>query len=431
MTPKPIPLRRDMTLLPLSAARYRTNRLTALLAVPLRESTAAGIAILPDLLSRRTRRYPTEAALCEKLDMLYGASLACGTFRAGAWQVLQVSIEYLQARLTPDRTDLTDECVELLLDTLTAPLLDEDGAFYPEDFAREQRCLQERLRSRLNDKRLYARRRAMALLCPGEPYAVDPLGTPETVAALTPAAAAEAYRRLLCGARIRLLYQGDANVDALIRRIEHRFAALPERRGAQPMPGPVFTLKQSEETEHMDIDQAKLVLGFRIAATEPDGPVYAARLMNALLGGGPTSLLFTHVREERGLCYYCHSAYSALSGTLLIDSGIDPAAADTAKAEILRQLEAIRQGQFSDGELEAARRALIQQFATADGSTAAREEHYGTQLLFDRCITPEQYGAALREITRDEVCRVARSVHFDTTYLLCPKERPQGGEVTG
>ena len=70
MTPKPIPMRRDMTLLPLSAARYRTNRLTALLAVPLRESTAAGIAILPDLLSRRTRRYPTEAALCEKLDML-------------------------------------------------------------------------------------------------------------------------------------------------------------------------------------------------------------------------------------------------------------------------------------------------------------------------------------------------------------------------
>ena len=420
MQPTLIPLRHDMALLPLSAQRYRTNRLTGIFAVPLLPSTAAAYAVLPGLLTRRTRRYPTVTAMERQLGSLYGAAFIGQTYRMGQWQVLQFTVDFLKAEYTLGQEDLTGACTDLLLDGLFDPAM-EGGVFRPADVAQEQRCLMERLQAELNNKRLYARRRCEELLCPDQPYSTNPNGTAETVAALTPAEAAEAWQRLLSSARIRWIYQGDGDVSALAKKLERRFDTLALRRAVQLDTDTSFTLKQSERTDEMPLQQAKLVLGFRIAAAEPDGQVAAARLMNALLGGGPASLLFRHVREEQSLCYYCVSTYDRLAGVMLVDSGVDAADAERTKNEILRQLEAIRQGQFSEEELEAARRSLIQQFASAEESTASLDGFYISQTLYDRYVTPEQVGSSLLAVTREDVCRVAKLVHFDTTYLLRPK----------
>lgn len=419
MQPHIIPLKHDMTLIHLSGEHYRTSRLTAVLSVPLADSTAAQYAILPGLLTHASRRYPTVAALTERLDDLYGAAVRAGVERIGEWQTLTFSVRFLRAQYTLGGEDLTADCAELLLDLLFDPLL-EDGAFTKKDFAREQRCLLERLQSDINNKRLYARGQCEKLLCPDEAYSVNPGGTPDTVAALAPTAAAAAREQLLAGARIHWIYQGDESSDSLTRAIEARFAQLPYRRAAQATVDNTYVMKQSEKTEEMPLRQAKLVLGFRIAATEPNGDVMAARLMNTLWGGSPSSLLFRHVREEQSLCYYCSSSYDRFHGVILVDSGIEAADAERTRDEVLKQLDAIREGNFSDDELEAARRSLIQRFTAMNETPADREVFYIGQTLYDRYITPEQTVSALLAVTREDIIRVAKLVHFDSTYLLRP-----------
>ena len=420
MQPIPTPLRYEQTLLTLPRRDYRTARLTGVFAVPLQASTAADYAILPGLLTRSSRRHPTLTALNRRLDSLYGATVSGSSEQIGGWQILRFSVSYLQQKYTLSREDLTGECTALLLEMLFDPAL-ENGAFREEDFRQEQRCLLERLQSEVNNKRLYARQQCVRLLCPDHPYSVDPDGTPETVQALTPAAAAAAWKRLLNTARVHWLYQGDGDTDRLAGQLEHTFAALPERRAVHREDDPSFTLKESTLTESMNLKQAKLVLGFRIAAAEPDGPVNAARLMNTLFGGCASSLLFKHVREEKSLCYYCSSTYDRFRSLLLVDSGVETANARQTKEEVLRQLEALRQGQFSDTELEAARSSLIQTFVSMNETPATRETFYLSQTVYDTYKTPEQTARELRAITREDICRVARLVHLDTTYLLCPR----------
>ncbi len=420
MQPQIIPLKHDMTLIRLDGDHYRTGRLTAVLSVPLAESTAASYAILPGLLTHSSRRYPTVAALAERLDDLYGAAVRASVERIGSWQTLTFSVRFLRPQYTLNKEELTADCAELLLDLLFDPLL-KDGTFTEQDFAREQRCLLERLQSDINNKRLYARQQCEKLLCPNQAYSVNPGGTPDTVNALTPAAATAAREQLLSGARIHWIYQGDEQPDTLIRAIESRFATLPYRRAAQPTVDNTYVMKQSEKTEEMPLKQAKLVLGFRIAACEPDGDVAAARLMNTLWGGSPSSLLFRHVREEQSLCYYCSSSYDRFQGVILVDSGIEAADAERTRTEVLRQLDAIREGNFSDEELEAARRTLIQRFIAMNETPADREVWLIGQTLYDRYTTPEQTVSALLEVTREDIVRVAKLVHFDSTYLLKPK----------
>lgn len=419
MQPHILPLKHDMTLIHLSGEHYRTGRLTAVLSVPLAESTAAEYAVLPGLLTHSSRRYPTVAALTERLDDLYGAAVRAGVERIGQWQTLTFSIRFLREQYTFNEEDLTADCAELLLDLLFDPLL-ENGEFTEQDFAREQRCLLERLQSDINNKRLYARRQCEKLLCPDDAYSVNPGGTVETIAALTPATAAAARERLLSAARIHWIYQGDEDPDALIRAIEARFATLPYRRAAKPTADTTYVMKQSELTEEMPLKQAKLVLGFRVAATEPDGDVMAARLMNTLWGGSASSLLFRHVREEQSLCYYCSSSYDRFQGVILVDSGIEAADAERTRDEVLKQLDAIREGNFSDDELEAARRSLVQRFAAMNETPADREAFYVGQTIIDRTTTPEQTVSDLLAVTREDIVRVAKLVHFDSTYLLRP-----------
>lgn len=419
MQPSIIPLKHDMTLIHLSGEYYRTGRLTAVLSVPLAESTAAGYAILPGLLTHSSRRYPSVAALTERLDDLYGAAVRAGVERIGEWQTLTFSVRFLREQYTFDGEDLTADCAELLLDLLFDPLL-KDGAFTDKDFAREQRCLLERLQSDINNKRLCARRQCEKLLCPDDAYSVNPNGTAETVTALTPATAAAAREQLLAGARIHWIYQGDERPDALIRAIETRFATLAHRRAAQPSADATYVMKQSELTEEMPLKQAKLVLGFRIAASEPTGDVMAARLMNTLWGGSPSSLLFRHVREEQSLCYYCASSYDRFQGVILVDSGVEANNAERTRDEVLKQLDAIRDGNFSDDELEAARRSLVQRFTAMNETPADRETWTIGQTIYDRYFTPEQAVSELLAVTREDIVRMAKLVHFDSTYLLRP-----------
>ena len=419
--PYPMELPHNMTLLHLSEQSFRTDRLTGVFAVPLHRETAAEYAILPSLLTRSCGKYPTLAQFSRRLDELYGATVQGEIFRLGGWQLLAFSISYLNRRYTLDGSDLTAQCTQLLLDMLFDPAL-EEGAFPADVFAQEKRCLLERLQGEVNNKRLYARQRCEELLCPDHPFSYNPNGTEETVNALTPASAEAARQRMLAEANIHWLYQSADDTAALTRELDARFATLPQRSKATVHADASFAMKQSEQTEQMQVSQAKLVLGFRIAATEPDGDIVAAQLMNTLWGGCATSLLFTHVREEKSLCYYCASTYDRYAGIILVDSGIQPKDADAAREGILEQLDAIREGNFSDDELEAARRCLIQRYNSACDNADNLENFYIGQTIYDNYLTPDQMRAKALEVTRDDVCRAARLTHFDSLYMLMPNE---------
>ena len=420
MRPYPTELPHKMTLLHLSEQSFRTDRLTGVFALPLQQDTAAEYAILPSLLTRSCAAYPTLAQFSRRLDELYGATVQGEIFRLGGWQLVAFSISYLNRRYTLDGSDLTAACTNLLLDMLFDPALD-NGAFPADVFAQEQRCLLERLQGEVNNKRLYARQRCEELLCPDHPFSYNPNGTEETVKALTPATAEAARKRMLAEANIHWLYQSADNTDALTRELDARFATLGERVVSTVHADATFAMKESELTETMQVSQAKLVLGFRIAVTEPDGDIVAAQLMNTLWGGCATSLLFTHVREEKSLCYYCASSYDRYAGIILVDSGIQAKDADAAREEILKQLDAIREGNFSDEELESARRCLIQRYNSACDNADNLENFYIGQTIYDNYLTPDQMRAKALEVTREDVCRAARLTHFDSLYMLMPE----------
>ena len=85
-----IPICDGVTFHSIGEKRFKTGRLTAAMLLPLSAETASANAVLPYLLRRSCRRYPTFRALNEKLSSLYGASLQAQVYKLGGrfrcWQ---------------------------------------------------------------------------------------------------------------------------------------------------------------------------------------------------------------------------------------------------------------------------------------------------------------------------------------------------------
>lgn len=412
----------DMALLNPTAPQGRNARLAAVLFLPMERETLENYIILPGLLSECCRAYPDKVAFQRKLNQLYGASVTCKTINLGGYLMLTFSVGFLRPAFIPDHCDLTREATDLLLDMLTDPLL-EDGGFPADSIEQNQRVLLESIRSQQNNKRMYARDKATDLLYAGDPRGMDVLGDEDRIRAITPRSAELARQMMLKVAKIRWIAQGIDDLDTLEQTINARFAALPPRAVAVSPVAPPYRVNKAAVTEEMAMKQTKLVMGFVIDATEPaDDRVMAARVMNALWGGCATSLLFRHVREEQSLCYYCLSTYNRCSGGLLVDSGIKAEDAEKVQEEVLKQLRRLQEGDFTDEELEDARRHLIQQFISADETADSRESWYSSQTLFDCYHSPEEAGRQLAQVTREDVCRVAQTVQPAVVYCLKPKE---------
>lgn len=401
--------------------RFKTSQLTVALLMPLQKETVETYALLPRLLIRGCAAYPDFTALHRRLNQLYGAAVTGDVARIGETQALILTAECTSDRYAISGEQLTAACGELLCEMLFRPAL-ENGMFRAEDVETERRCLAEEVRAEINEKRWYARRRAERLLCPDEAYGIGRYGDAAVIESLTPEAVTAAWKRVLQEASVQLILQSDCALPDVEQALCREFAAVSGRKPTACHTDTATCLPEfRRQVERMEVGQSKMVLGFRAGCAEPEAGVNATRLMNALLGGTATSLLFKNVREKLSLCYYCSSAYDRIKGVLFVQSGVDEANAERAEVEILAQLEAIRRGEFTDEELEAARRSVVQSFEAVNDSQSARSAWYVSQAALVQPASPEQTRDAIQAVTRDEVIAAAKRVRYECAYLLAQK----------
>ncbi|MEG2175036.1 MAG: insulinase family protein [Oscillospiraceae bacterium] len=399
--------------------KFKHNRLSVNLIVPMAHETVTENALLPQLLRRGCQSFPDFTQLNRRLDELYGASLVADVNKVGANQIITLGITAIDSRFTLEGEALSAECAALLRDVLLSPLL-EDGAFPAQDVALEKQNLIDTIEAQINDKRGYAVLRCRQLMGGDDPCALLRYGRAEAVPAITPSSAANAYHRLIDKAAIELMFTGPGDGRDALQVLK---GAFQPRTASFSSPAIVSAAECVRETiEQMDIAQCKLVMGFR---TGPRGNLHtqaAFRLMTALFGGTPISKLFLNVRERLGLCYYCAARYDRASATLLVDSGVECQNIDKARTEILRQLEEIQEGHFDDDTLEDTRLQMKNSLRTVGDSASALEDWYLGRLITGDMASPTEDMALLETIDRKAVIAAARAVTLDTVYLLKGKE---------
>ena len=398
--------------------KFKTMRISAHLIVPMSRQTAAENALLPFLLSRASREYPDFTKLGQRLAELYGASLNADVQKLGDLQVLSLSASGIADRYALEGEAISGELANLLCSILFDPPL-VDGLFPEDGFEQEKRQTMELIDSEYSDKRTYARQRCEAIMCADEPYGVNRYGGKEDIARVERPALTAAWKRLLDTAKIELMVLGDCDPAPVYEGFRAAFETLGSRKTAYCMTKVVRSAeKVNTVTEKMDVAQGKLVMGFRTGTATPDEEVPATRLMAALFGGTPNSKLFLNVREKLSLCYYCSASYNSMKGIMLVQSGVEVKNMERAKEEILRQLDEVKQGNFDESEVEAAKMSLCNSYRTLSDSLGGLENWYLSQTFASHSQQPEEAAAQINAVTRQEIIDAANRVTLDTVYCL-------------
>ena len=397
--------------------RFKQGCLSFQLLRQMTAEEAAYNALLSAVLLRGTNRHPNLRAITHRLDELYGATVSTLVRRVGDYQTTGVYCGFMDDRFALEGDQVLASMVSFLEEILMdSPL--EDGGFLPAFVESEKKNLIATIESQLNDKRVYASGQLLKIMCTGDTFGLPRLGETSQVAAIDGKGLYAHYRKILRESPIHIFYVGSAEGSYVAQLLKPIFAKL-DRDPIQLLPQTAFhPCEGRDEVETMAVSQGKLCMGFTTPITNRDKEFPAMQLMNTILGAGMTSKLFMNVREKLSLCYDISSSYHGSKGILSVAAGIDCGKVEQVREEILRQLQAICDGDFTEEELHAAKQAICTSLQTTHDSTGSIESYYSTTALSGLGMTPAEYIRAVEQVSAKEVAALFKTVKLHTVYFL-------------
>lgn len=403
----------------LRSDKFKTEYFDWNILLPLREETASFAALLPQVLSRGSARYPSMRELTKRRDFLYSTEISSRVIKRGETQILGFTADFLRDEFIPDGTSLIGEVFDLLRETVLNPLVC-DGSFRADYVESEKKNLIDAIRSLINNKNLYAKTQCLRAMCADSAFAVSEIGSEERVNEIDGKTLYAFYRNLFKTAAMELYYVGNAREETIVEKATALVAGI--ERNYVPLPKTVPFVRTRTDvqtlTEEMDVVQGKLCIGFSTNHTIRDNDYTAFMLFNELYGGSPTAKLFENVREKLSLCYYCSSAPEAHKGILTVSAGIENENRDKALAEIFEQLRLTANGQISEEELSSAKKSLIQSYRRLDDDNAGLALWYLSRRIAESEKTPDDIIREIDSVTVEQIAACAADVKADTVFFL-------------
>ena len=398
--------------------RYKKNLISVAFSTQLSEDTATENVIVPVLLTKCNSKLPTYKAFNNKMSRLYASGIGGTAGRQYDLQTISFGAYYLDDIYALSGEKMTGIMTDILIDCLTSPVT-ENGVFSEKFVELEKKTVIDNIETAINDKRSYAIERAMKTICKGEPASVCSYGTVEKAKLITPDSAYKAYCRMLETMPCEIICTGCSDFDG----VAEKFAAAFEKAGRHDIENTTIALSrvktQTEEvTERLTVNQSKLVLGFKSHSDDDAALV----LLQKIFGGTTSSKLFRNVREKMSLCYYCSAARNDLKGIMLVNSGVENENIEKTKEAVIDQLEEIKNGNFTNEDINFAEMAIKNDFKSVADSAGNVSNWYFDCIRKNDIVTPEEKLGRYLGVSKERIIAAAKSMVLDSVYVLTGNE---------
>ena len=301
------------------------------------------------------------------------------------------------------------------LDLLADLILNPD--FLPEEIDRERAVILEEVNATQDDPEYVARNAFMRTLWKDDPISLPIGGTPETLGSFTRDTLVRYAKDHFTGWNMVFVAAGNLQHDDLVEKVERCFGRAP---AGTPLLRAAFPRSFSGSTlVDRPTEQVQMVLGFP-APSITDARYYIAHLAAMLLGGGPSSLLFQFIREERGLAYAVAADFMPYQNTgyFSVYTGASRTRIAPVLDLVLQQLHSMKTEPISPGDLRRVKDLLISNQVIGMETSASRANELGSQLLaLGHPVSLEERQARIEGVTKDQVMLLANAL-FDPTRLV-------------
>jgi zinc protease len=216
---------------------------------------------------------------------------------------------------------------------------------------------------------------------------------------------------------------GDVNEKEIIALLQEYFKGW--KRSDQPLPAsvpPPVIEKTVVRKIDKNITQANIEMGnIGISRENPD--FYAVMIMNYILGGGGfSSRLMDNIRDNKGLAYDVHSAFSARKepGAFSVSIQTKNESANEVIAETLKEIRRIQEETVSDKELADAQAYFTGSFPLKMDTYAKIAGILTSIEIYNLGLDyPQKYPALINAVTKEDIKRVAKKyLHPDSLVIV-------------
>lgn len=266
-------------------------------------------------------------------------------------------------------------------------------------------------------------------LWPGHPYGYSILGTPETVGALGAQDLRALHDAAYYPGNCVIAAAGGVDHDRLLDALAREgWLEANGSGGPRPAVTPTAAARGVERSEIRESAQTHIVFGTDTFPLRDPRRFALAILVNAF-GGGMSSRLFQHVREELGLAYaiFAFKQFYHSTGQLGVYVGTQPATADRAAEAIRREYDRLAREGLPPAELQDGKQQLKGQIVLSLESPGARMQRLaGFELHGDRYRSLGELLAEIDGVTPDAVNAVAAEF-FPTERQAVVRLGPEEG----
>lgn len=413
-------IKQGITLHKINTNKFKTNLIAVFLTTDINRENVTKNALISSILRRGTKKLQSQEEISKKLEEMYGAGFDCGLDKTGDNQVLKFYIETINDNFLPNNSDnMLQQSIENILDIVFNPYL-ENGIFKEEYLTQEKNNIKQLIEGKIDNKSRYALDRCIEEMYKDEKYGLYKYGYVEDLEKITAKDLYNYYLELISNCKIDVFVSGiiDDTLDELIKNNEN-IQKLKERQAI--FNKPELTEKQAidekEVIENMDITQGKLILGLDVNLQDEDLK-YNALLYNSVLGGSANSKLFQNVREKANLAYVASSSYVRFKNNIFIKCGIEIDNYEKALEIIRKQLEDMKNGDFSEDDIQNCKKGIIASIKTIDDEQDTQITFCFGQELSNKSISIDEYIEGVENVKKEDIVNVAKNVAINTIYFL-------------
>lgn len=413
-------LKQGIKLHTIKTDKFKTNLVAIFLTTKLERQTVTKNALISSVLRRGSKNMPTQEQMSKELEEMYGASFDCGLDKTGDNQVLKFYIETVNNNFLPENSkNMLQEAINKLIEIVFNPYIENNG-FKKEYIEQEKNNIKQIIEGKIDNKARFAIDRCIEEMYKNEPFGLYKYGYVEDLENINENELYKYYQTLINTCKIDIFLSGivDEQISKEIKENES-IKMLVERT-------PDYILPQIEEkkvekenivTESMEVTQGKLVIGLDIQIDD-EKLKYDALLYNSILGGTANSKMFQNVRERAHLAYVASSSYLRYKNNIFINCGIEIGNYEKTLELIRKQIEDMKQGDFTEEEIENAKKSIIDTIKTIDDEQDTGITYYFGQELSQNKVSLEQYIKYVEQINKQDIINIANKVNINTIYFL-------------
>ncbi|MDD9138461.1 insulinase family protein [Fructobacillus sp. CRL 2054] len=409
--------------------QFNSNVMMLAFAQPARKHATSARALLSYLMAVSSTKYPSQQAVSKELMELYGASYSVKVLAYGNMNLILFSITFVKEECLKDLGLSDQKVLEGVFDFLRSMAFGLDFKVLEENPALlsvEKQNLIQAILSRQDDKVAQALDESRVRLFEDEALQESILGDVSEIEALSVSNLEEAYAEMLNSDERLLFTHGAVQEDKLRAALRSwplkdslesvtRFVNVPRLKA-----------KNSEKIKVAGFQQAVTIMNYQLPVKKDE--IAAALVLNSLFGAGPSSLLFTEVREKESLAYNISSRLQVDLNLITVLAECRPEQAERIKALVGEQLVKIQGKSVEPERFSQAKQAVLSDRIRLEDHAQGQAVEGLLKMLAEESISSSDLLKAVEGVSLDAVSTLAKKMVEKTSLVLSGQRDDQKEE---